>query len=164
MKPVSLAVLGSTGSIGRQTLEVVRSLPGRFNVIALAAGGDVTLLEEQAHLFRPRLICPRRPAQTGERLLGAQIRPIDSEHSAVWQCLWGESPDSVQRIVLTASGGPFRDTPREELARVTAEEALRHPHWQMGPKITVDSATPLTKGLEGIGARWLLGGPLERVG
>ncbi len=232
MKPVGLAVLGSTGSIGRQTLEVVRSLPGRFNVVALAAGGNVTLLEEQAHLFRPRLICAGREAEylqariaggalpgrwatmeemasdpmvdlvviatagaaglgptlaalragktvalankevlvmaghliTAEaRRHGAQIRPIDSEHSAVWQCLWGESPDSVQRIVLTASGGPFRDMPPDELSRATAQEALRHPNWQMGHKITVDSATLLNKGLECIEARWLFDVPLERI-
>ena len=231
-RPMGLAVLGSTGSIGRQTLEVVRSLPGRFNIVALAAGRNVTLLEEQARQFRPRLLCADREADylygriaSGElparwatmeemashpdvdlvvvatvgsaglgstlaalragktvalankevlvmagqiitaeaRRHGAQLRPIDSEHSAIWQCLWGESSDSVQRIVLTASGGPFRDTPREELARVTAQEALRHPNWQMGQKITVDSATLLNKGLECIEARWLFGVPLERI-
>jgi len=93
----------------------------------------------------------------------AQLRPIDSEHSAIWQCLWGEQPDSVERIVLTASGGPFRDTPPEELQRVTAEQALRHPNWQMGQKITVDSATLLNKGLECIEARWLFDVPLDRI-
>lgn len=229
---IGLAILGSTGSIGRQTLEVVQSLPGRFNVIALAAGRNVTLLEEQAREFRPRLLYAEREggylreraasgaihgqwaemeamashpavdivvvATTGAagagpamaairagkavaiankevlvmaghiitaeaRRCGAELRPIDSEHSAVWQCLWGESPDAVERIVLTASGGPFRDMPREELARVTAEEALRHPNWQMGRKITVDSATLLNKGLECIEARWLFDVPLERI-
>ncbi len=232
MKPIGLAVLGSTGSIGRQTLDVVRSLPGRFNVIALAAGANVTLLEEQAREFRPRLVCAGREAEyladrisrgdipgrwaemeemaanpavdlvvvatvgstglaptmvalkagkavalankevlvmaghiiTAEaRRHHAELRPIDSEHSAIWQCLWGESPDSVERIVLTASGGPFRDTPRDELARVTAQEALRHPNWQMGQKITVDSATLLNKGLECIEARWLFDVALERI-
>jgi 1-deoxy-D-xylulose-5-phosphate reductoisomerase len=93
----------------------------------------------------------------------AQLRPIDSEHSAIWQCLWGESPESVERIVLTASGGPFRDLPAEELGRVTAEEALRHPTWQMGQRVTVDSATLLNKGLECIEARWLFDVPLERI-
>ncbi len=229
---IRLAVLGSTGSIGRQTLDVVRSLPGRFNVLGLAAGGNVTLLEEQARLFRPRLICAGREAEylqariaagavpgrwasmeeiashpdvdlvvvatvgaTGlaptlaalragksvalankEALVmaghlltaeahrhGAELRPIDSEHSGVWQCLWGESPEAVQRIVLTASGGPFRDTPADEMARVTASEALRHPNWQMGHKITVDSATLLNKGLECIEARWLFDVPLDRI-
>jgi 1-deoxy-D-xylulose-5-phosphate reductoisomerase len=232
MKPVRLAVLGSTGSIGRQTLDVVRSLPGRFNVIALAAGNNVTLLEEQVREFRPRLVCAGREADymmakfgtaskattwtemeemaahpevdlvviatVGSAGLGptlaairagksvalankevlvmaghiitaearrsrAELRPIDSEHSAIWQCLWGEDRDSVERIVITASGGPFRDTPRDELAKVTAQEALRHPNWQMGQKITVDSATLLNKGLECIEARWLFDVPLERI-
>ena len=224
---IGLVVLGSTGSIGRQTLDVVRSLPKHFNVIGLAAGGNVTLLEEQAREFRPRLIyCDRdseyvrgrvsahwagmeemaahpdtdvvvtatlgitglsptlaalRAGKTvalankevlvmaGQLLTAeakrhsAQLRPIDSEHSAIWQCLWGEHPDSVERIVLTASGGPFRDTPPEELHRVTAEQALRHPNWQMGQKITVDSATLLNKGLECIEARWLFDVPLDRI-
>jgi 1-deoxy-D-xylulose-5-phosphate reductoisomerase len=224
---LGLVVLGSTGSIGRQTLDVVRSLPGRFNVIGLAAGGNVTLLEEQASEFRPRFVrCERegdylrgrvsarwaemeemashadadlvvvattgtagltptlaalRAGKTvalankevlvmaGQLLTAeakrhkAQLRPIDSEHSAIWQCLWGERTDSVERILLTASGGPFRDTPPEELERVTAEQALRHPNWQMGQKITVDSATLLNKGLECIEARWLFDVPLERI-
>ena len=232
MKPIGLAILGSTGSIGRQTLDVVRSLPGKFNIIALAAGTNVTLLEEQAREFRPRLLCAGREeeylsdrisrgeipgrwaemeemaahsavdlvviATVGSAGLGptmaavragkavalankevlvmaghiitaearrrhAELRPIDSEHSAVWQCLWGESAEAVERIILTASGGPFRDLPREELARVTAEEALRHPNWQMGQKITVDSATLLNKGLECIEARWLFDVPLDRI-
>ncbi|MFB3052445.1 MAG: 1-deoxy-D-xylulose-5-phosphate reductoisomerase, partial [Dehalococcoidia bacterium] len=224
---IGLVVLGSTGSIGRQTLDVVRSLPKHFNVIGLAAGGNVTLLEEQAREFRPRLIYCDRDSEyvrgrvsarwadmeemaahpdvdvvvtatlgiaglsptlaalragkavalankevlvmAGQLLTAeakrhsAQLRPIDSEHSAIWQCLWGEHPDSVERIVLTASGGPFRDTPPEELHRVTAEQALRHPNWQMGQKITVDSATLLNKGLECIEARWLFDVPLDRI-
>jgi 1-deoxy-D-xylulose-5-phosphate reductoisomerase len=232
MSPIRLAILGSTGSIGRQTLEVVASLPDRFDVVALAAGSNVTLLEEQAREFRPRLICAGREegylrdrmksgalraewaemvdmashpsvdlvvvgtvgaaglnatlaavaagkavAIANKEVLvmaghiitaeakksGAELRPIDSEHSAIWQCLWGEDPEAVDRIVLTASGGPFRDTPREELARVTAEEALRHPNWQMGQKITVDSATLLNKGLECIEARWLFDVGLDRI-
>jgi 1-deoxy-D-xylulose-5-phosphate reductoisomerase len=224
---LGLVILGSTGSIGRQTLDVVRSLPGRFNVIGLAAGANVTLLEEQALEFRPRLVCCDREgeylrgrvaakwadmeemashpnadlvvvATVGTAGLGptlaalragktvaiankevlviaghlltaeakrhrGEIRPIDSEHSAIWQCLWGERPDSIERIVLTASGGPFRDTLPEELERVTAEQALRHPNWQMGQKITVDSATLLNKGLECIEARWLFGVPLNCI-
>jgi len=232
MKPLGVAILGSTGSVGRQTLDVIRTLPGRFNVIALAAGSNVTLLEEQMREFRPRLVCAGREADymrqriseggraahwaemeemashpavdlvviatvgaaglgptlaairagkaialankevlvmaghiiTAEaRRSGAELRPVDSEHSAIWQCLWGESPASVQRIVLTASGGPFRDLPAAELARVTAAEALRHPTWQMGQKITVDSATLLNKGLECIEARWLFDVPLEEI-
>lgn len=224
---LGLVVLGSTGSIGRQTLDVVGSLPGRFTVIGLAAGANVTLLEEQAREFRPRLICCDREGEylrgriaaawaTMEEIAshpdadlvvvatvgttglaptlaalragkavalankevlviagqlinaeagrhGGELRPIDSEHSAIWQCLWGEQPHSVQRIILTASGGPFRDTPPEELDRVTAEQALRHPNWQMGQKITVDSATLLNKGLECIEARWLFDVPLDRI-
>jgi 1-deoxy-D-xylulose-5-phosphate reductoisomerase len=232
MKPLRLAILGSTGSIGRQTLEVVRSHAGRFNVIALAAGGNVTLLEEQVREFRPRLVCAGREAdylmerassgglavrwaemeemaahpdvdlvvvatvgsaglaptlaaiRAGKavalankevlvmaghiisaeaRRSKAELRPIDSEHSAIWQCLWGEDRDTIERIIVTASGGPFRDTPQHELERVTAQEALRHPNWQMGQKITVDSATLLNKGLECIEARWLFDVPLERI-
>ncbi len=232
MKPLGIAILGSTGSIGRQTLDVIRSLPGRFNVLALAAGSNVTLLEEQAREFRPRYVCAGREEEylrgaiaggklsarwaemeemaalsdvnlvvvatvgsaglsptlaalragkavalankevlvmaghilTAEaRRHGGELRPIDSEHSAIWQCLWGEANETVERILLTASGGPFRDTPQHELPRVTAEEALRHPNWQMGQKITVDSATLFNKGLECIEARWLFDIPLERV-
>ncbi len=222
-----LVVLGSTGSIGRQTLDVVRSLPGRFTVIGLAAGANVTLLEEQTREFHPRMIrCDREGEYLRDRTSAAwttmeemashpdvdlvvvatvgatglaptlaalragktvalankevlviagqlitaeanrhkaELRPIDSEHSAIWQCLWGEQPHSVRRIILTASGGPFRDTPPEELDRVTAEQALRHPNWQMGQKITVDSATLLNKGLECIEARWLFDVPLDRI-
>lgn len=233
MKAIRIAVLGSTGSIGRQTLDVVRSLPGRFNVIALAAGNNVTLLEEQVREFRPRFVCAGREADyvmargsssglpvrwaemvemaahpdvdlvivatVGATGLGptlaairagkpvalankevlvmaghivtaearrskVELRPIDSEHSAIWQCLWGERRESIERITITASGGPFRDTPLHELSRVTADEALRHPNWQMGQKITVDSATLLNKGLECIEARWLFDVPLERIG
>jgi 1-deoxy-D-xylulose-5-phosphate reductoisomerase len=231
-RPIGLAVLGSTGSIGRQTLDVVRSLPDKLNVIALSAGANVTVLEDQAREFQPRYIWAGREADylygrmadghlpckwaTMEEMAthpdvdivvvatvgaaglsptlaalragkavaiankevlvmaghiitrearrhNAEIRPVDSEHSAIWQCLWGESQESVQRIVLTASGGPFRDTPTEELQHVTADQALRHPNWQMGQKITVDSATLLNKGLECIEARWLFDIPLDRI-
>ena len=97
------------------------------------------------------------------RRSGAELRPVDSEHSAIWQCLWGESSESVERLVITASGGALRDLPEEELERVTAEQALRHPNWQMGKKITVDSATLMNKGLECIEARWLFDVPMERI-
>jgi 1-deoxy-D-xylulose-5-phosphate reductoisomerase len=232
MKLIRVAILGSTGSIGRQTLDVIRSLPGRFNVVALAAGNNVTTLEEQAREFRPRMIYHEREpeyvesrlsdgsitakwatmeemaahrdvdlvvvatvgatglapslaaARAGKKIAlankevlvmaghiltaeakrsGAELRPVDSEHSAIWQCLWGESPESVERLVITASGGALRDLPKEELERVTAEQALRHPNWQMGKKITVDSATLMNKGLECIEARWLFDVPLERI-
>ncbi len=227
-----IAILGSTGSVGQQTLDVIRSLPGRFNVVALSAGNNVTLLEEQAREFRPRMLyCGREEEYLQDRMRdgsltgrwadleemaahqdvdivvvatvgaaglgatmaavragkvvalankevlvmaghiitaeakrsGAELRPIDSEHSAIWQCLWGESPESVERLVITASGGAFRDLPAEELERVTADQALRHPNWQMGKKITVDSATLLNKGLECIEARWLFDVPMERI-
>lgn len=223
-----IAVLGSTGSIGRQSLDVIDSMPGRFDVVALAAGSNVTLLEEQASRFRPRVVCATReedyvrsrissaswasmeemashpdvdvvvlatvgaaglpPAlaalRAGKALALANkevlvmaghilvaeakkhrgdLRPIDSEHSAIWQCLWGESADAIDRLIITASGGAFRDVSEEELSRVTAEEALRHPNWDMGKKITVDSATLLNKGLECIEARWLFDVPLERI-
>ena len=229
---IKVAVLGCTGSVGRQTLDVIRSLPGRFNVIALASGSNVTVLEEQAREFRPRMLfCEREEdyirgrvkdrsltgkwatmeemaahpdvdlvvvatvgatgleptlaaARAGKaiaiankevlvmaghivtaecRRSGAELRPVDSEHSAIWQCLRGESPDSVERLVITASGGALRDLPQEELERVTAEQALRHPNWQMGKKITVDSATLLNKGLECIEAHWLFDVPMDRI-
>ena len=232
MNPIRVAVLGSTGSIGRQTMDVIRALPDRFKVIALAAGNNVTVLEEQAREFRPRMLYCGREQEYIERRIreasipgrwaemeemashpdvdvvvvatvgaagltsslaairagkavalankevlvmaghivtaeakryGAELRPVDSEHSAIWQCLWGESPESVERLVITASGGALRDLSQEELERVTAEQALRHPNWQMGKKITVDSATLLNKGLECIEARWLFNVPLERI-
>jgi 1-deoxy-D-xylulose-5-phosphate reductoisomerase len=227
-----LVVLGSTGSIGRQTLDVVRGLRDRFRVIGLAAGRNVAALEQQVREFAPRLVgseneddyAALRPAQAGARpdwttmeamathpevdlvvvatagrtglhptlaalragkivalankevlvmaghLVteaarqgGGEIRPIDSEHSAIWQCLWGEDRSSIARIILTASGGAFRDRPLEDLRRVTAEEALRHPTWQMGRKVTVDSATLLNKSFEAIEARWLFGVPFSSI-
>ncbi|MEO8457876.1 MAG: 1-deoxy-D-xylulose-5-phosphate reductoisomerase [Chloroflexota bacterium] len=232
MKLTRVAILGSTGSVGRQTLDVIRSMPGRFNVVALAAGNNVTTLEEQAREFKPRMLfCDRESeyiekrisdgsltgkwarmeemashrdvdlvvvatvgatglgpslaaARAGKKIAlankevlvmaghiitaeakrhGAELRPVDSEHSAIWQCLWGESPESVERLLITASGGALRDVSPEQLERVTAEQALRHPNWQMGKKITVDSATLLNKGLECIEARWLFDVPLERI-
>jgi len=225
-----LAILGSTGSIGRQTLEVVRHLRGRFRIVGLAAGRNVTLLEEQAREFSPSLLWADResdylrqkaaglrarwapmeemachpevdivvvatPGRAGllptlaavragkvvalankevlvmaghlvvaaARQHGADLRPVDSEHSAIWQCLWGEDRASIARIILTGSGGPFRDLSLDDLGRVTADEALRHPTWQMGHKVTVDSATLLNKGLEAIEAHWLFGVPFDKI-
>ena len=227
-----LAILGSTGSIGRQTLEVVQSLRPRFRVVALAAGHNITLLEEQAKEFSPHLLWADREADylhqktaTGAirarwtpmeemaihpdvdivvvatagkagllptlaavragkavalankevlvmaghlvvaeaRRHEADLRPVDSEHSAIWQCLWGEDRKNIARIILTGSGGAFRDRPLDELERVTPEQALRHPTWQMGHKITVDSATLLNKGLEAIEAHWLFGVPFDKI-
>lgn len=221
-----LAVLGSTGSIGRQTLEVVRALPDRFRIVGLAVGRNTKLLAEQIEEFRPDFIYHRDKGGqtlktgTGYKLLsleeiachpdvdtvvvatsgkaglkatlaavragktialankeslvmageiitaearqsGAQILPIDSEHSAIWQCLRGENTPS--RLILTASGGPFRDYSTEELKKVTVEQALEHPSWQMGKKVTIDSATLMNKGLEVIEARWLFDIPVDSV-
>jgi 1-deoxy-D-xylulose-5-phosphate reductoisomerase len=227
-----VAVLGSTGSIGRQTLDVVRNLRHRFRVVGLAVGRNVVALEQQVREFAPLLVASenetdyarlkstlRTPApawatmeemashrdvdivvvattgkagllptlaalragkivalankevlvMAGHLIIEAtkggngQIRPIDSEHSAIWQCLWGEDRSSIARIILTASGGAFRDRSLEELRRVTPEEALRHPTWQMGRKVTVDSATLLNKGFEAIEAHWLFGVPLQNI-
>ena len=226
-----LAILGSTGSIGRQTLAVVDHLPDRFEVVALAAGHNAELLQEQVDRYRPRLVsvadgCDPRTIQAPEVLSGAEgleavatmpeadivvvatsghsairptleairrgktialankeaivcageilvgearrrgveIRPVDSEHSAVWQCLSVRHQESeVDRVTLTASGGPFRDTPAAELATVTVEQAMAHPTWRMGSKVTVDSATLMNKGLEVIEAHWLFALPYERI-
>jgi len=215
---IRLVLLGSTGSIGRQTLDVARRHPDKINVIALAAGENVTLLQKQAAEFEPRfvscaaakqLVCGRSvclppdemaqhpdadivvvalPGGTGlapalaaaragkvialankeslvaagEILLtetksnGAQIRPVDSEHSAIWQCLVGEE-NRPEKLILTASGGPFRDYPIDKLESVTPEQALAHPSWKMGKKVTIDSATLMNKGLEVIEAHRLYG-------
>jgi len=223
----NLAVLGSTGSIGQQTLEVVRAFPDRFRVVALAAGGNTDLLNRQIGEFKPRFVyyqnerAVSRPANTGYELLsaediarhpqvdtvvvaisgssglmptlaavragkkvclankesivmagklitseaklnGAQLLPIDSEHSAIWQCLNGEQQPAA-RLILTASGGPFRHYSPAQLEEVTVEQALRHPSWQMGRKVTIDSATLMNKGLEVIEAHWLFAMPIENI-
>jgi 1-deoxy-D-xylulose-5-phosphate reductoisomerase len=230
-RPNGVVVLGSTGSIGRQTLDVIRGLPGRFRVVALAGGTNHTLLEDQAREFKPDLVW----CQDGERHMdiksaagratrwatmeemaahpaadiivvatagmaglmptltalragkavalankevlvmaghivtraaeqgGGELRPIDSEHSAIWQCLWGEDLAGVERLILTASGGAFRDMPQRDLERVTPQQALRHPTWDMGRKITIDSATLMNKGFEAIEARWLFNVPMDRI-
>lgn len=232
-----LVVLGSTGSIGRQTLEVVRAMRDRFEIVGLAAGTSVEKLAEQAREFRPTAVAIGRRekvpllrellAGTGVDILegeegvrqlaalpeaelvvsamvgmngllptlaaiengkrvalankevlvaagdlviaaaaasGAVILPVDSEHNALFQCLQGEERDSVSRVLLTASGGPFRGFSAEELAAVTTREALRHPRWNMGPKITIDSATLMNKGLEVIEAHHLFGLRWEQIG
>lgn len=232
----SLAILGSTGSIGTQTLAVCRHLGIR--VRALTAGSRIDLLERQIREFRPELasiageaaaaelrhrLADLRPAVTilsgaagnlaaatlpgvpmvmaamvgvaglapvlaalragkdialanketlvaGGALVmpllqqtGSRLYPVDSEHSAIWQCLAGSPPGSLQRILLTASGGPFRGRQPADLARITVAEALRHPTWQMGGKITIDSATLMNKGLEVIEASWLFACPVSRI-
>lgn len=219
-----LAILGSTGSIGRQTLDVVRSFPQRFDVIGLGGGSNTALLAQQAEEFRPAFIStadggglpgvaaePLSPADlashpnvdlaviaisgkagleptlaavragkdialaTKEALVmaggiimaqaashSARIMPIDSEPSAVWQCLRGEE-QPIARIILTASGGPFRHLAPAELKAVTPQQALEHPTWNMGPKVTIDSATLMNKGFEAIEMSWLFGVPLEDI-
>jgi 1-deoxy-D-xylulose-5-phosphate reductoisomerase len=234
-----LAVVGSTGSIGQNTLRVVQHLPERFKVFALAANSAVVQLAEQSAAFRPTVVaiadraridefCKHcrelkapvpevvtgddglrqiasaadvdivvsaavgaaglRPTYSavaagkivalankesmviGGELLrrtaektGARIIPVDSEHSAVDQCLRSGKLGEVRRLILTASGGPFRETPAEQFPKVTPEQALKHPTWQMGRRITIDSATLLNKGLEVIEARWLFDIPPEKI-
>jgi 1-deoxy-D-xylulose-5-phosphate reductoisomerase len=207
-----VAILGSTGSIGTQALDLVRANPDRFRVIALTAGGsNPELFERQVAEFAPAysglgedasvdaaaLECDvvlngitgavgLRPTLAAldagnalalankeslimggplvlDRAKPGQIVPVDSEHSALAQCLRGGSPDEVRRLVLTASGGPFRGRSREELAAVTVEEALAHPTWDMGPVITINSATLVNKGLEVIEAHLLFGIPFDRI-
>lgn len=231
----SIAVLGSTGSIGTQALDVVAAQPGRFRVTALAAHHNDRLLAEQIDRFRPELAVladeaaadrlrkrysgPTKILAGREGLLAAatedgtdtvltalvgfagleptlaaiaagknialanketlvaagelvmtkaaekqvKILPVDSEHSAIFQCLQGERREKIRRILLTASGGPFRGYAKEALAAVTVEECLRHPNWAMGKKITVDSASLANKGLEVIEARWLFGVDYDRI-
>jgi len=230
---VRLAILGSTGSIGTQTLDIVRALPERFCVVALAAGRNIDLLESQVREFEPECVALHDQAlavdlsrRLGRRVLGANegileaaqwpgvdvvvtamvgsagllptvaaiecgrrialanketmvvagdlirdlaekmnstILPVDSEHSAIFQCLVGEPEDSVDRLILTASGGPFRERAISTFESITLSEALNHPNWSMGPKITVDSATMMNKGLEVIEARWLFGIEESRI-
>ena len=229
-----IAVLGSTGSVGRQTLDVVRQFPDTFQVVALVARSNVTLLAEQVREFHPSLVAcfggtpaiereVRRElpdAILGEEgliaaathpdvdivvaatsgLIGLRptlaaigagktialanketlvmaghivmeaarkanvaIHPIDSEHSALWQCLRGEKIASVRKLIITASGGPFRRSTLTQMHSVTVEQALAHPTWKMGPKITIDSATLMNKALEVIEAHWLFDIPYEQI-
>jgi 1-deoxy-D-xylulose-5-phosphate reductoisomerase len=232
-EPIGVAVLGSTGSIGVQALDVIRAEPGRFRVAALAARRSAAKLAAQARELRPAVVglvdeaeaaggaaelppgcrlavgadavaelaagdgvevvlngitgsvglAPTlRALQAGRRLALAnkeslivggslvaalarpgQIVPVDSEHSGLAQCLRAGSPEEVARLVLTASGGPFRGRSAAELAGVTAAEALAHPTWDMGPMITVNSATLMNKGLEVIEAHLLFGVPFDRI-
>jgi 1-deoxy-D-xylulose-5-phosphate reductoisomerase len=207
-----VAVLGSTGSIGTQALEIVRANPDRFRVVALTAGGgNRALFDAQVAEFAPAFSglgaeasaeAASRPCDvvlngiTGAVGLGAtlaaleagntlalankeslimggplvlerakpgQLVPVDSEHSALAQCLRAGTPDEVRRLVLTASGGPFRGRTRDQLLDVTVEEALAHPTWDMGPVVTINSATLLNKGLEVIEAHLLFGIPYDRI-
>jgi len=129
----------------------------RPTLAALARGTDVAIATKEVLVMAGELV-RARAAATGARLL-----PVDSEHSALWQCLRGEDPASVSRLLLTASGGPFRERPLDTLAEVTVDEALHHPNWSMGPKITVDSATMMNKGLEIVEAHFLFDVPYARI-
>jgi 1-deoxy-D-xylulose-5-phosphate reductoisomerase len=231
--PVTVSVVGSTGSIGTQTLDVVAEDPGRYRVVALGAQRSVDLLVEQALAVRPDVVAigdaalapglagrlPRgtevlagpdglasiatgadvvvngvvgfaglsvtlAALEAGRRLAlankesiiagapvvatvrdtpGAELLPVDSEHCAVHQCLRAGRPEDVARLLLTASGGPFRGRKADELAAVGVDEALAHPTWSMGPKITVDSSTLMNKGLEVIEAHELFGVPYDAI-
>ncbi len=242
-----VALLGSTGSIGRQTVDVLEAHADRFEVVALATGRNARELEAQAARLHPRAVAladdavtldlpsgtvrvrgedallelatrddvdlvivgtggvvslrptlaalgrgkvvatanketlvagghlvmaeaRRQAAARAAKLAGdplatplAWLRPIDSEHSAIWQCLVGEPREGIARLVLTASGGPFLETPDEEFASITPERALKHPTWTMGAKITIDSATLANKGLEVIEAHWLYDVPYDAI-
>ncbi len=232
--PRRIALLGSTGSIGRQTLDVVRCFPEHFRIVALAARSNISILAQQAQEFAPTLtacfaetpeieraarealpgialgeqgllevatnsdadivvaatsglmgLAPTLAAINAGKTIalanketlvmaghlvmqaahdaGVSILPVDSEHSAIWQCLRGENTAEVNRLILTASGGPFRLATLDQLRSVTVEQALAHPTWHMGPKITIDSATLMNKGLEVLEAHWLFGIPYERI-
>jgi len=230
-----IAILGSTGSVGEQTLALVEAFPERYRAVALAAGRNLDKLAQQVRRFRPERVSVAEPEAAQElrrrlagmpveigvgesgllevaahpadlvvsslvgavglaptlkairagrhvalankevlvtagalvlrevRAAGVTLLPVDSEHSAIFQALAGQRREDVSRLVLTASGGPFRTWDEARIARATVEEALAHPNWSMGPKITVDSATLMNKGLEVIEARWLFDVPPERV-
>ncbi len=230
-----IAILGSTGSIGTQTLEIVRDNP-ELQVVGLAAGTNIELLEKQVREFQPKLVSLQReedckelktrladlevqiiPGMEGllaiaemeeaqilvtaivgmigirptiaaikkgkdialankETLvtaghiimplaakMGVSILPVDSEHSAIFQSMQGENKDRISKLLITASGGPFRGRTRQQLAQVQLEDALKHPNWSMGHKITIDSATLVNKGLEVMEAKWLFGVRLDQI-
>jgi 1-deoxy-D-xylulose-5-phosphate reductoisomerase len=211
---VRVAILGATGSIGRQALDVVRAHPDRLEVVALGANRNSEQLADLAVEF-PRartalganalvalatdpdadLVLVATPGvaalratvaalEDGKRVAlankevlvaaghlirrlsggaGDRLRPVDSEHNALWQCLAGEKLAQVRRVALTASGGAFREVPLEALPGVTPEHALRHPTWRMGPKVTIDSATLVNKGYEIVETHWLYGLPYDRI-
>lgn len=225
-----IVILGSTGSIGRQTLDIVRAFPDEFEVVGLSAGNNTELLKRQMEEFSPRhvwsaaagpgefpgvsftpmeqMVALNRVDQVMVALMGSvgltptltalaagksvalsnkepivmagklikdyeasyggRVLPVDSEPSAIWQCLQGEPVNEngeweILRLLITASGGPFRTTPLEDMESVTPEQALRHPTWRMGQKITIDSATLMNKAFEVIESHWLFGVPWERI-
>ena len=235
-----VTVLGATGSIGLNTLDIVRQFPKKFRIEALSCKNSIEQLSEQIREFKPRMVCVGTSNQArelresfcsghkfketefvwgidglkqiscdpevdlvmagivgaagleptfsaveagklvavankeplvmaGELFLqtakktGAKLLPIDSEHNAIFQALHNEPPERIARLILTASGGPFRDLPLDEFAQITLAEALNHPNWEMGRKITIDSATMMNKGLEIIEAHWLFNTPVEKI-
>ena len=231
-----LSILGSTGSIGVSTLEIVAAYPERFSVAAMTAGRNLELFARQIRQFAPRIAAVASPddvsrlkemcsgldveilggvegliaaataqessmvvaaivgaaglaptaaaVQAGKDIAlanketlvtaghifmeliaehGVKLYPVDSEHSAVFQSIEGHRSEDIEKIILTASGGPFRNTPVEDLVRVTVQDALNHPNWSMGRNITIDSATMMNKGLEVIEARWLFDAPVEKI-
>lgn len=231
-----IAILGATGSIGTQTLEVVQALPDQFAVEVLTAGNNAGLLVQQAKTFRPAHVVIANPdkyqtvkaglkglpiqVHAGPEALEAVVQlpevsvvltalvgfaglrptiraieagkdialanketlvvagaliktlcdrhqvkiiPVDSEHSALFQCLVGEKQEEIEKMVLTASGGPFRGFSRQQLEKVSARQALKHPNWEMGAKITIDSASMMNKGLEVIEAHWLFDLPIDQI-
>ena len=233
----NIAILGSTGSIGVSTLEIVAAHPDRFRVVSLSAGKNLELCARQIRQFRPELVALADPADiprlrelavdqqvdimggveglcavatapgvqmvvaaivgaaglvptaaairagidvalaNKETLVTAghlfmelvakhqvKLYPVDSEHSAVFQSIEGHRSEDITKIILTASGGPFRETPLERLKQVTVQDALNHPNWSMGRKITIDSASMMNKGLEVIEARWLFDVPPDKIG
>ncbi|MGK7948939.1 MAG: 1-deoxy-D-xylulose-5-phosphate reductoisomerase [Xenococcaceae cyanobacterium] len=234
----AISILGSTGSIGTQTLDIVTHHPDRFKVIGLAAGNNIELFAEQIRQFQPEIVATCYPEKLPElkeaiaslsnppqilagsegvaevarygaaqtvvtgivgcagllptiaaieagknialanketliagapvvlplvKKYGVKLLPADSEHSAIFQCLQGVPEDGLRRIILTASGGSFRDLPVEKLSSVTVKDALKHPNWSMGQKITIDSATLMNKGLEVIEAHYLFGLDYDRI-
>jgi len=234
VEKINLVILGSTGSIGEQTLDIVREHRERFNVVALSCNTNWELLARQIQSFQPKyaLVCDDEAAKNlrketsatevlngsdclgelaqldeadiilnavvgfagfdstvkalrngkkvalankeslvvGGALInelleekGGTLIPVDSEHSAIFQCLTGEKHKTIEKLVITASGGPFRTWNREEMQSITVEQALNHPNWSMGNKITIDSATMMNKGLEVIEAHWLFSLPLSKI-
>jgi len=231
--PINLIILGSTGSIGTQTLDIARSHPDKIRVRGLAAGSNVERMAAQVAEFNPDVVALASPdaaerlrdmvscrvvsgpegvvevaahepgdcvvtamvgaaglmptlaaIEQGRRIAlanketmvvagdlindltrrhGVDLLPVDSEHSAIYQSLVGEPIESIGKLILTASGGPFRDRPLDSFDSISPDEALAHPNWDMGPKITVDSATMMNKGLEVIEARWLFDIPSDRI-
>ena len=159
---VDLVIVGTGGVVSlRPVLAALRAgkVVATANKETLVAGGHLVMAEARARAAERAVADPRGPLASP---LG-WLRPIDSEHSAIWQCLVGEEIDEIARLVLTASGGPFLDTPLEAFAGITPERALRHPTWSMGAKITIDSATLANKGLEVIEAHWLYGVDYDRI-